>query len=84
MSRIRNWRFAVCVDNESYELSLERNKIYAVLHDKKAESDGHIRVVDECGEDCLFSSDRFVAIDVPPRVKKSVLQGCRAHTAPRR
>jgi hypothetical protein len=77
-------RFAVCVDNRGYEVSLERNKIYAVLHDKKAESDGDIRVVDESGEDYLFSAERFVPIDVPPRVKKSLLEGSRAHRGPRR
>jgi len=77
-------RFAVCVNNDGYEVSLERNKIYVVVPDKDTQKDGDLRVVDESGEDYLFSADRFVAIDVPPRVKKSVLQGCRAHTAPRR
>jgi hypothetical protein len=32
-------RFAVCVQNDGYEASLERNKIYLVLPDKDAESD---------------------------------------------
>src|SRR6267142_944712 len=50
-------RFAVCVDNDGYEASLERNKIYVVLPDKDAESDGDLRVVDESGEDYLFSAD---------------------------
>ena len=77
-------RFAVCVNNDGYEVSLECNKIYVVVPDKDAEKDDDLRIVDESGEEYLFSADRFVAIDVPPRVKKSVLQGCRAHTAPRR
>ncbi len=72
--RVRGWRFAVCVDNESYEVSLERNKIYVVLRDKIAESDVDIRVVDESGDDYLFSADRFVPIDVPPRVKALLLK----------
>jgi len=65
-------RFAVCVRNEGYEASLERNKIYTVLADPEAERDGDLRVVDESGEDYLFSADRFVAIDVPARVKASL------------
>ena len=67
-------RFAVCIRNEGYEASLERNKIYAVLADDDAERDGDLRVVDESGEDYLFSADRFVAIDVPAAVKASLLK----------
>ncbi len=67
-------RFAVCVRNEGYEASLERNKIYAVLPDEDAERDGDLRVVDESGEDYLFSADRFVAIELPAVVRQSVLR----------
>ena len=67
-------QFAVCVDNSGYEVSLERNKIYVLLPDKDAERDGDLRVVDESGEDYLFSADRFVAIDVPAAVKASLLK----------
>jgi len=67
-------RFAVCVNNDGYEASLERNKIYVVVPDTAAERSGDIRVVDESGEDYLFSADRFVAIDVPAAVKASLLK----------
>ena len=67
-------QFAVCVDNSGYEASLERNKIYVVLPDKTAEKDGELRVIDESGDDYLFSADRFVAIDVPAAVKASLLK----------
>ena len=67
-------QFAVCVDNDGYEASLELNKIYVVLPDKDAEDGGDLRVVDESGEDYLFSADRFVAIDVPAAVKASLLK----------
>ena len=67
-------QFAVCVDNTGYEASLERNKIYLVVPDKEAEKDGDLRVVDESGEDYLFSADRFVAIEVPAAVKASLLK----------
>jgi hypothetical protein len=71
-------RFAVCVQNDGYEASLERNKIYVVLPDEDAERDGDLRVVDESGEDYLFSADRFVAIDVPAAVKASLLKDGRS------
>ena len=67
-------RFAVCVRNDGYEASLERNKIYTVLADEDAERDGDLRVVDESGEDYLFSADRFVAIEVPAAVRASLVK----------
>lgn len=70
-------RFAVCVQNKGYEASLERNKIYTVLPDEDAERDGDLRVIDESGEDYLFSADRFVAIEVPAPVRASLLKGSR-------
>jgi hypothetical protein len=67
-------RFAVCVRNDGYEASLERNKIYAVLPDEEAEREGDVRVIDESGEDYLFAADRFVAIEVPAAVRASLLK----------
>ena len=64
-ARPRAARFAVCIKNAGYEASLERNKIYVVIPDEAAEREGDLRVVDENGEDYLFASDRFVAVDVP-------------------
>ncbi len=68
-------RFVVCVDNTDYQASLEMHKIYRVVPDSDAAMDGDIRVIDESGEDYLYSKDRFVPIDVPTAVKKSL-----AHT----
>jgi hypothetical protein len=67
-------RFAVCIDNSGYEVSLERNKLYVVLADAAAERDGDLRVVDESGEDYLFAANRFVALDVPAAVRASLLK----------
>jgi hypothetical protein len=73
-SPARPRHFAVCVDNDGYEASLERDKIYVVRPDKDAEKAGDLRVVDESGEDYLFSAERFVAIDVPAAVEASILK----------
>jgi len=61
-------RFAVCVDNSDYPASLELFKIYRVLPDESAEEDGDLRVVDESGEDYLYSADRFVLVELPQAV----------------
>ena len=53
-------RFAVCIDNQGYPASLEKHKIYPVVADDRAERDGDLRVIDESGEDYLYSALRFV------------------------
>ena len=45
-----------------------------MLPDDEAKRDGDLRVVDESGEDYLFSADRFVAVEVPAAVKASLLK----------
>jgi hypothetical protein len=67
-------RFAVCVNNADYPASLELHKIYRVLPDEDAEADGDMRVVDESGEDYLYSADYFVLVELPKAVEKSLLQ----------
>jgi hypothetical protein len=67
-------RFVVCVRNDGYRASLEENKIYVAIPDADAERHGQIRVVDESGEDYLFSANRFVSIEVPAVVRASLLK----------
>ncbi len=65
-------RFVVCVDNSGYEASLELHKIYRIVPDRDAEAEGDIRVIDESGEDYLYSQERFVPIRVPPAIRQSL------------
>ena len=67
-------RFAVCVNNEGYPASLELHKIYQVLPDEDAEANGDLRVVDESGEDYLYPAGRFVLVNLPQAVERSLLQ----------
>jgi hypothetical protein len=66
-------RFAVCVDNSEYPVSLELHKIYRVLPDEDATADGDVRVIDESGEDYLYPSEYFVPIELPQEVQDSLL-----------
>lgn len=70
--------FAVCINNRDYPASLELHKIYQVIPDEVAEADGDIRVIDESGEDYLYSADRFVEIEPPQTVKRSLLHAGKA------
>ena len=65
-------RFAICVDNSEYPVSLELHKVYRVLPDKDAESDGDLRIIDESGEDYLYPVDFFMLIDLPHDVARAL------------
>ena len=75
ISRKGREHYVVCVDNTGYPASLELHKIYKTVPDPDADSDGDVRVVDESGEDYLYSRDRFAPIRVPAVVRESM-----AHT----
>jgi hypothetical protein len=67
-------RFVVCIDNSDYEASLELHKIYPVVADPDASQEGDLRVVDESGEDYLYSASRFVGIDLPKVLERTILK----------
>jgi hypothetical protein len=67
-------KFAVCISNADYPASLELHKIYRVLPDEDAATEGDIRVVDESGEDYLYPAEYFVFVDLPRSVEKSLLR----------
>jgi hypothetical protein len=63
-------RFALCVDNSDYPVSLQQWKIYRVLHDSDAARHRQVRVIDESGEDYLFSAASFQIVDLPAKVRR--------------
>ncbi len=65
--------FAVCLDNEGYEASLEVGKLYRVIPDVEAATHGYMRVVDESGEDYAFSADRFHPVELPQTIERALL-----------
>ena len=67
-------RFVVCIENAGYPASLELHKLYRVLPDADAARDGDLRIVDESGEDYLYPADWFAALELPRRVKSSLLR----------
>lgn len=65
--------FAVCLNNEGYEASLEKGKIYRIISDEAAEINELIRVIDESGEDYAFANHRFYPIELPKPVEEALL-----------
>ncbi len=66
-------QYAICVKNEDYPASLQLWKVYRVLADEKAARRNLIRVVDESGEDYLFSESYFVPVELPQKAKTILL-----------
>jgi len=64
--------FVVCVNNAEYPAALERRKIYQVLPDEQAEQHSLVRVVDESGEDYLYPSSYFLAVDLPQPIQQAL------------
>ena len=73
MKKTKDVHFAVCINNEGYEASLELGKLYQVIPDDEAERNDLIRVIDESGEDYAFAASRFFALEVPSVVQKALL-----------
>ena len=65
-------KFVVCVRNHDAD-DLEIRKIYQVIPDEAASTDGLLRVVDESGEDYLYPADLFIQIELPQAIEKALL-----------
>jgi len=63
-------QFVVCVSNRGYKASLVVRRVYRMIPDREAEERGLLRVIDESGEDYLFPSKLFAAIELPRAVGK--------------
>lgn len=66
-------QFAVCVQNEDHEESLELRKIYEVLEDPSAAKHNMVRVIDEEGEDYLYPRDWFLPIRLPHNIEEAIV-----------
>lgn len=66
-------QFVLCLDNQGNEASLIRGKVYAMVPDDAAAKDDLLRVVDESGEDYLFTKSQFVAVRFPQAIRRKLL-----------
>ena len=64
--------FVLCVRNGGYAASLERRKLYRTIADPEAAANDQIRVIDESGDDYLFPKRLFVALELPPPVRRAL------------
>lgn len=67
----------IVMSNDQRIVTIPRhNPVNAFTMDAAAEGD--IRVIDESGEDYLYSADRFVEIEPPQTVRRSLLHAGKA------
>jgi hypothetical protein len=52
----------------------ELHKIYRVVADGRATVTGDLRIIDESGEDYLYPAAWFAAVELPRRVRTSLLR----------
>lgn len=71
MPRARR-RFVLCVSNKGYAASLEPRKLYVCIPDAEAGREGLLRIVDESGEDYLYTKDYFAEIVLPRRIEQAL------------
>ena len=57
--------YVLCVENEGYEISLEKRKVYLCVADASVADEALVRVIDESGDSYLYPSDYFVALTIP-------------------
>ena len=65
-------KFAVCVSNADYPVSLELHKLYRLVPDEEAERDGDLRVIDESGEDYLYPAEYFLLVEFPRPIQHAL------------
>jgi hypothetical protein len=76
MNRSRRTRFMMCIDNAGTPASLDVGKVYRVLPTEKIARDMRlVRVIDESGEDYLYSAEKFVEVKLPPAGRQALLRG---------
>ena len=64
--------YALCLNNSDYTASLEVRKIYPIVKPYVNDPQDFVRIIDESGEDYLYSNLRFSPIELSAKLKKQV------------
>jgi hypothetical protein len=71
-------KFVLCVRAGASE-DLEVRKVYEARADRKAASEGYLRVIDESGEDYLYPAEFFVPVRLPAATIRALGEQASAH-----
>ena len=64
--------FALCLENKDCQ-DLQKRKIYQILTDDATAKEGYLRVVDESGEDYLYTESYFMLVQLPRKTQDALL-----------
>jgi hypothetical protein len=64
----------MCVENAGNEASLDLGRVYRVVRPKANDPEHYLRVIDNEGEDYLYFSKQFVAVEVPAKGRRLVTE----------
>ncbi len=73
MMKKHSQQMMVCLENEGYEASLEKRKLYIALIDEDAAKHKLVRIIDESGDDYLYPAGFFSMIELPPGLRRAVM-----------
>ena len=65
-------QYVICIQNQGYEASLEKRKIYRVASKKSTSAPDLIRVYDESGQAYLYPQHYFMSVKLPQPVLKAI------------
>lgn len=71
LKKISN-QYVICVQNQGYEVSLEKHKVYRVIADKNAAEHNLVKVIDESGRAYLYPSYFFLSIKLAQPILKAL------------
>ena len=63
--------FALCIKDADCD-DLEKRKRYQISPDEEATQEGHLRVVDESGEDYLYPESYFIVIELTRKAQEAL------------
>jgi hypothetical protein len=72
-------QFVVCLENEGYEASLELRKIYQVLPPQPNDPPDYLRIIDESGEDYLYSRNSFATVELTHQTERKLIATLAPH-----
>jgi hypothetical protein len=73
--------YALCIDNEGTEVSLEPLKLYQIVEPEPNDPTDWIRVIDESGEDYVYPAANFVLLTLPDDIEEIVEEVFNSATA---
>jgi hypothetical protein len=76
----RKKQFLLCIRNAGCD-DLELRKLYERVPDRRAVSDGYVRIIDESGEDYLYPEGYFAEVKLPSQVERALTKRVPARSA---